>query len=306
VSAGVLGIVLIGALLHAAWNLLIKSRPNTRVATAGLYIAAGAIALAILPWIGLPSRASWPYLAASTVAELIYGVLLALVYEVGDLSHAYPLMRGTAPLLVALGSGALVGESLSRSMWIGVAIVSGGILSLWFEARSQRRSARATRLALLNACAIATYTMIDGLGVRVSGRPASYSLALFVLIAGPWAAWALLRSGAERGEGAGRGGRDGRGGAGFGVGGGGRARAHAQLRAQWAWSLVGGAGMLGSYGLALWAMTRAPVAAVAAARESSIVFSAVLGALVLHERVTPVRALAALIITVGVWIVRAA
>jgi drug/metabolite transporter (DMT)-like permease len=282
-SPGVLGVVLVGAFLHASWNVLIKGRPNTHLTMVGLYITAGVLALAALPALGLPVRAAWPYLAASTVAEVIYGALLAATYQAGELSHTYPLMRGSAPLLVALASGPLVGESLSRWMWSGVALVSAGILSLWFEARSQPRSARATRLALLNACAIATYTTIDGLGVRVSGHPASYSLTLFVLIGVVWALWAVRPRRAGAGE-------------------------VPSLRVLWRQGpvlLAGAACMLGSYGLALWAMTRAPVAAVAAARESSIVMSTVLGVWVLHERVSPVRALAVLTITLGVWLVRA-
>jgi drug/metabolite transporter (DMT)-like permease len=286
-SPGVLGVVLVGALLHASWNVLIKGRPNTHLTMVGLYIAAGVLALVMLPALGLPARAAWPYLAASTVAEVIYGALLAATYQAGELSHTYPLMRGGAPLLVALASGPLVGESLSRWMVAGVALVSAGILSLWFEARSQRRSARATRLALLNACAIATYTTIDGLGVRVSGHPASYSLTLFVLIGAAWTLWALRPRGAGARAGAGE------------------VPSPRMLWTQAPVLLAGAACMLGSYGLALWAMTRAPVAAVAAARESSIVMTTVLGVLMLHERVSPVRALAVLTITLGVWLVRA-
>lgn len=270
--------VLCGALLHALWNLLIKSHRDTHLATAGLYVAAGVIAAAVLPFVGLPARASWPYLAASTVAELMYGMLLAAVYRVGDLSYAYPLMRGAAPLLVALGSGALIGERLSGAMWAGVLVVSGGILSMLREGRSTA-SQRSTRLALLNAVAIATYTTIDGLGVRRSGRAVSYSLALFVLMGIPWLGWALVRYRADR---------------------------WAELRAHVPLSLIGGVCSIGSYAIALWAMTRAPVAAVAAARESSIVFGTLLGALVLHERVTLTRGVAAAAITVGVWTIRAA
>jgi drug/metabolite transporter (DMT)-like permease len=278
VSGGVLAVVLVGALLHACWNLLIKSRADTRLATGGLYAAAGLIAGIALPLVGLPARASWPYLAASMVAEIIYGVLLAATYEVGDLSHAYPLMRGTAPLLVAVGSVVLVGEPLSRATVIGVLIVCGGILSLIIDARGEHRSSTATRLALLNACAIATYTTIDGMGVRVSGNAAAYSLSLFLLVGMPWAVFTarqLRRTGAS-------------------------------LRRIAPIMLIGGACSLGSYGLALWAMTQAPVAAVAAVRESSIAFSVLLGALVLHERVTRGRAFATGLILVGVWVVRGA
>jgi len=276
-SVGVLLVVLTGALLHASWNLLVKAGHDTRFATAGVYIVAGLISAVALPFLATPAPASWPYLAASMGTELIYSILLAAVYRDGDLSHAYPLMRGTAPLLVAIGSGTLLGEHLSRAVWIGVALVSCGIFAMIFEVRSQPRSTTATRLALLNAFVIAAYTTIDGLGVRVSGQPVAYSLWLFVLIGVPWLIWATAQ---------------------------GRAR-WAELRHQIPPAAVGGACSLASYTLALWAMTRAPVAAVAAVREVSVVFGTLLGAIVLHERVTRVRALAAVAIALGVWAIRA-
>jgi len=109
---GVLVLVLAAALLHASWNLLIKSRPNTHLAAASVYIGAGLLAAVTLPFLPQPAATSWPYLAVSTVTEFAYGVLLAAAYRAGDFSHAYPLMRGTAPLLVAIGSVTLIGERL--------------------------------------------------------------------------------------------------------------------------------------------------------------------------------------------------
>jgi drug/metabolite transporter (DMT)-like permease len=278
VTASVLLLVLLGALLHASWNLLVKSGRDTRITTAGVYISAGLLAGLALPFLPVPHPASWPYLAASTVLEVIYGVLLAAAYRVGDLSHTYPLMRGTAPLLVAIGSGTLIGEQLSRGVWIGVALVSGGILSMFFDARLRGHSAAATRLALLNGFMIAAYTTIDGLGVRVSGNPIAFSLWLFLLVALPWLIWATARSRAPRWE---------------------------KLRRQLPTAILGGACSLASYTLALWAMTRAPVAAVAAVRETSILFGTALGVVILHERITTVRVLAVVAIALGVWTIHA-
>src|SRR5437016_5049445 len=98
-SAGVLLAVLLGAFLHASWNVLVKAGHDTRVAAAGVYIGAGVLSAIALPFLPAPSAASWPYLAASTVVEVLYGLLLAAAYRLGDLSHAYPLMRGNAPRL---------------------------------------------------------------------------------------------------------------------------------------------------------------------------------------------------------------
>ncbi len=274
----VLAVVLFGALLHASWNLLVKVGRNTHVATANVFIFAGALAAVALPFLPAPAPESWRYLGASVVAELGYGVLLAMAYRTGDLSHTYPLMRGTPPLLVALGSATLVGERLTGLGWIGVAMISGGILLLIFDARFRGRSAAATRLALLTAFVIASYTLIDGIGVRASGHAVAYAFWNFFLTGVPWLIWAGVRGRVDR---------------------------WTELRRQLPAGIVGGACSLASYAIALWAMTRAPVAAVAAIRETSIVFGVALGALVLHERVTWICALAVIAVTLGVYVVRA-
>jgi drug/metabolite transporter (DMT)-like permease len=277
-SLGTLLLVLCAALLHATWNLIVKSSADTRLATAGMYLSAGLIAGAVLPFLRAPAAASWPYIGASTIAEVFYGLLLAAAYREGDLGHAYPLMRGTAPLLVALVSGTLIGEQLPRAVWIGIALVSGGVLTLIFDGRSRQHRPAATRLALLNAVVIAVYTTIDGLGVRRSGQPLAYSLWLFLLLAIPSALWMTPGM---------------------------RTLPAARLRRQIVPASLGGLCTVASYTLALWAMTRASVASVAAVREISIVFGTVLAALVLHERLTWVRGLAAALITLGVWAIRA-
>jgi drug/metabolite transporter (DMT)-like permease len=278
VTVNVLLVVLLGAFLHASWNLLVKAGHDTRLSTAAVYIGAGVLAGIVLPFLPAPARASWPYIGAATAVEVLYGALLAAAYRVGDLSHAYPLMRGSAPLLVAIGSGALIGEHLSPAVWGGVALVSGGIFSMIADARSRGHSPAATRLALLNGLVIATYTTLDGIGVRLSRAPVTYSFWLSLLVAFPWLVWAV-RWGGARGWDA--------------------ARRHLMPAA------LGGLGSVASYTLALWAMTRAPVAAVAAVRESSIVFATVLGAIVLRERVTWVRSVGAAGIVLGVWAIRA-
>ncbi|HEY3850596.1 MAG TPA: DMT family transporter [Steroidobacteraceae bacterium] len=276
-SLQVLAVVLFGAFLHASWNMLVKARPDKHVAAAVLYASSGLIAAVALPFLPAPSAASWPCLAASTVLELLYGIVLATAYRVGDLSHAYPLMRGTAPLLVAAASSALLGERLSGPVWFGIVLLSCALISLVFEGRSRRQPSSATGLALLNAFLIAAYTMIDGVGARRSGDAVSYGLWLFMLIGIPWFLWAAV---AHR--------RDG----------------WATIRSGLWIGVVCGACSLASYVVALWAMTRAPIASVAAIRETSIVFGTILGAVVLREQVTWIRASAACVIAAAVWIIR--
>jgi drug/metabolite transporter (DMT)-like permease len=281
VSLNVLLAVLFGALLHASWNILVKRHPDKLSATAGVFIGSGVIAALIIPWLPPPAAQAWPYLIASACAEVLYAALLARAYRLGDLSHAYPLMRGTPPLLVAAGSLLFAHERLSSWVFGGVALVCAGILALVLTPVNPGAHGApqgpATRAALTNACVIATYTMIDGLGIRASGNPLAYILWLFLLTGGAWVAWALFI--ADRG----------------------RRRA---LRASASLALAGGALSLSSYGIALWAMTRAPIAAVAAVRETSIVFGVMLGGLILKERITRGRALAAGLVTLGVYLIR--
>jgi drug/metabolite transporter (DMT)-like permease len=277
-QADVLLLVLCGGLLHASWNLLVKLGQNTRIATANVFIASGALAALALPFLPIPAPSSWPCLIASVSAQLTYSVLLAAAYRTGDLSHAYPLMRGTAPLLVAFGSLALMGERLSWLGWIGVSLISGGISLLIFDTRLRGRSRSVTRFALLAAFVIASYTIIDCVGARLSGHAIAYALWSIFLTGVPLLVWTVVRS---------------------------RVVPWQELRQQLPGGLVGGACALASYSIALWAMTRAPVATVAAIRETSIVFGLGLGALVLHERVGWIRALAATGVTLGICAMRA-
>lgn len=275
-SFGVLVVVLVGALLHASWNLMVKAGRNKHTATGIIYASAGFLSALALPFLAAPARASWPYLGASTITELVYGVVLAAAYRAGDLSHAYPLMRGTAPILVAIGGTVWVGEQLSRPLWIGVALMSCALISMIFDARGRSQSASTTGLAILNAFVIATYTVIDGVGARKSGHPVAYSLWLFAFIAVPWLAFVAARY---------------------------RHR-WAELRTEIPTGLAGGACSLASYTVALWAVTRAPIAVVAAVRETSILFGALLGVVFLHERLTWVRGIAIVGIVVAVVIIR--
>jgi drug/metabolite transporter (DMT)-like permease len=279
-SVGILSAVLFGALLHASWNVLVKRNTDKLLATAGVFLGSGVLSALLIPWLPLPAPAAWPYLIVSTAAEVLYAALLARAYHQGDLSHAYPLMRGTPPLLVAACTVLLAHEHLSPWTFAGIALVCLGILSLVFApsgGAATAPQAAATRTALLNACVIATYTLIDGLGVRVSGNPLAYILWLFSFTGAAWLVWAVLWAGRQR---------------------------QRQLLGDLPRTLAGGACSLGSYGIALWAMTRAPIAAVAAVRETSIVFGVILGRLVLQERITPARAFAAVLVTLGVYLIR--
>ena len=181
-SFAIMFIVLFSALLHAAWNAFIKSGHNKLVETTLLVTGAGAIAAAILPFMAAPARASWPFLGASVTIHCAYFSLVALAYRTGDLSFAYPMMRGSAPLFTAVLSVFIVGEPIGVGGWLGILLLCTGILWLaqdgWRSAKSQKH---ALAFALLNAVVIVAYTIVDGLGVRASHNAWSYVFWLFFL-----------------------------------------------------------------------------------------------------------------------------
>jgi multidrug transporter EmrE-like cation transporter len=183
-SSQVLGVVLLGALLHASWNAMVKSRTDTFLVTVLVAGGAGLLSALGLLMLPAPAAASWPYIAVSTVVQLAYYALLVAAYRNGDMSHAYPLMRGSAPLLVALASGPLIGERLGAAQWLAVGCICGGIMALFFTARTKHPGAqRTTIFALMTACMIASFTLIDGVGVRLSGAPLAYTMWIYMLTA---------------------------------------------------------------------------------------------------------------------------
>ena len=301
VSAPVFLAVLGAALLHASWNALLKRRGEPLPATVLVVAGAACLAAVLLPLLPAPARASWAYIAASSVVQTVYYLLLIATYRHGDVSHAYPLMRGCAPLLVAVANGPLTGDRLGGGQWCAMLLICGGVLVQWFTARGARAGAasrataahardahtsgartagsRTTLFALLTAGVIAAYTLIDGRGVRLSAAPAAYTLWIF-LLTGSAVCLCTLR---------------------------GRTRALAAFaRANPLVAPLGGLATVGSYGIALWAMTRAPVAAVAALRETSILFATAIAAFVLRERIGRTRLAAVALIACGAIAMRLA
>jgi drug/metabolite transporter (DMT)-like permease len=273
-------IVLLAALMNAAWNAILKSGDDKLLTAVMIASAVAAIAAAALPLLPQPAAASWPFIAASVSLQTLYYALLAAAYRSADMSHAYPIMRGTAPLIVAAVSAWLIGEIVSATQWLGIALICGGVLGLALHAPGHSTGHRsATLFALANAGVIASYTVIDGLGVRRSAAPAAYTLWIFLLTGIQMLLWISIWRRREFG---------------------------AYARGKWPQALAGGAGTLLSYALALWAMTVAPVALVAALRETSILFATVISALVLKERVTLQRLACTGLIIAGAVAVRLA
>lgn len=277
--------VLFGALLHAAWNALIKSGRDKALDTALVHSVGIFIAVPLVMTTGLPPVAAWPYMGASLFIHIGYYIALAGAYKHGDLSLTYPVMRGCAPLLVAMGSLSFVGEAISATAWAGIALLCVGVVTLGLSPSALRendegRRGKALAFALANAAIIALYTVIDGIGVRISGDALAYVATLFLFDGIPFLLLVLWRRPGQR-----------------------RA-ALAYMAGRWKLALVGSAASLGSYGIALWAMTRAPIAIVAALRETSVVFAALIGALFLREAFGWQRAAGTLVIVAGVMMLR--
>lgn len=264
--------VLFAGLLHASWNAIVKRGSDTLFTTILVTGSAALIAALCLPFVTAPDPRSWPWLAASTVLQAGYYLLVARTYRVTDMSAAYPLMRGCAPILVALVAGVVLGEHLPVLAWAGLGLICLGILCM-----SHGIVRRQMWLPLLNAGVIATYTLVDAWGARQSGSALGYTLWLFLLSGLPLPIWALATRAPQL---------------------------FAYARANWSYGLVGGVGTLTSYGVVLWAMTQAPVAMVSALRETSILFGVLISALVLRERVTRQRWVAAGLIVAGAVVLR--
>lgn len=256
-TLGITLAVLGAGFLHAGWNALLKSSPggDALLDTATVVAGSSLWGLAVVPFVPLPAAAAWPYMATSAVIHFGYYLTLAQAYRTGDLSFAYPLMRGTAPLIVALLGIAFLRELPTAPMALGILLISLGIVSIAFVQR-RRHPATAAYWAFANAALIAVYTLVDATGARASGNAASYVSWLIFLEGLPFLVWVVARRGQV---------------------------AVRYLRSNTSRGLVGGAFSLAAYGIVLWAMTRAPVAAVAALRETSVLFAALMGSLWLKE-----------------------
>ena len=275
-------IVLCAAMLHASWNAMIKSGGDKAADTALVTIAGAVVALPFLLWVGPPNRGAWPYLLASLIIHVGYYIALVEAYRHGDLGLTYPIMRGFAPLLVALGSSVFIGEVPSAASWLGIIGITLGVALVGLahpgEALHHRK---ALMFAFANAGLIAIYTTVDGVGVRANGGAVRYVLLLFVLDGFLYPALVWWRRSPTA-----------------------RTELVAYATRRWPVATLGGGASIGAYAIALWAMTRAPVASVAALRETSVLFAALLGTVLLKERFGLQRAIGTAVIVAGVMALR--
>jgi drug/metabolite transporter (DMT)-like permease len=281
-TSGVLAAVLGAALLHALWNSLVKSADDKFLSSALVALWCGVAAFAaalILPW---PSRAAAPFVVASALIHIVYFLLVGRLYRNADLSVAYPMMRGLAPLIAALIALATLGEAPGPVAILGIVILVFGVTLMGASGLARGRIDAATlAVALANSVVIAVYSVIDGQGGRISGPSALFAFAYNAwadaLTALAYAPIALLLRG--------------------------RSVSLAFVR-DWRRGLAGGLAAFVGYAVVVWAMTQAPIAAVAALRETSVVFAALIGVVLLGEPFQTQRAVAALVILAGVVTLR--
>jgi drug/metabolite transporter (DMT)-like permease len=271
--------VLFAALLHASWNAMIKGGGDVLFDTAAIVAGAGLVALPFLWIVPAPAAASWPYIGASVAIHVAYYYLMINAYRSGDLSLVYPLMRGVAPLITALLAIVTLREMPAPLNWLGMLLISAGVVALALRTGRHTPSGRAVGFALMNALVIAIYTIVDGTGARLAGDAWAYIAWLFVLDALPFTAYMLVRH---------------------------RQAFLATLRARPARGLLGGALSAGAYAISVWAMTKAPVALVASLRETSVLFATLIGARLLKEHLTVRRWLGVGAVVGGVVLLKAA
>lgn len=271
--------VLFAAACHAGWNALIKVGLDPLSTTTLISLGAGLVALALVPLVGVPAWAAWPWLVASVIVHLCYFASLIESYRTGDLGQVYPIARGSAPLMTAAATTVFIGEKLSLAGWTGIFSLVAGVLLL--SARGGRELAevdrRAIGFALFTALTICAYSVVDGIGARLSANPNAYSVWLFIGIAVVMLPYAIYRDGPN---------------------------VIPAMRRFWRRGLAGGALQLLSYGIAIWAMTAAPIAVVAALRETSVLFGAVIAVVVLKEPLRAARIVAACLIVCGLILIR--
>lgn len=271
-------LVLLSAAMHAGWNLIAKLGNDRLLAMAVIKAPNIVLSVALVAWAGWPARESWPFLAASAAINAFYFHFLIRAYQSGDLGVAYPVARGVAPLLVMVLSGVVMAEIPSAAGVVGVLLISGALFALAARGGADPTGKHRTTIlwAIAVGLTIAAYTMVDGLGGRASGNVIGYVAALNIFT-GLWVCGAAL---AQRPT----------------------AFAHA-LRARWRKGVVGGAMMLLSYLIVVYAMTLAPMAQVAALRETSVIFAALLGTMFLHEPLGRLRITIAAVVAAGIALI---
>jgi drug/metabolite transporter (DMT)-like permease len=278
----VVALLLAAALMHATWNALLKADRSDRLATFGVIMTTGTVmGLAAVPFLPMIEPAAWKFLATSVLVHVAYYTFLLKAYSYGDLSHTYPIARGLGPLLVALVSGQLIGEHLRLQDVVGVLLLSTGLVALALPLKGVvpapgGRHGLATLFAVLTGVTIAAYIIADGLGVRAAGPDFQHRLAYIAWLCVLEGPWLLVLAIVLRPD-----------------------TVWSHLRRHWWRGMIGGVIANTGYGIAIYALVLGPMAHVAALRETSVLFGALMGTLLLGEPFGVRRVVAAAVIVSG-------
>ncbi|MFM0200731.1 DMT family transporter [Paraburkholderia fungorum] len=268
------GLVLFAALLHATWNAMLHGNGDRFLSMTVMSVAIAVVATLVVLFTPWPAHAAWPYIIASGLVHIVYNMSLVRAYRRSDLAQAYPIARGSSPLLVTLGAAFFAHEAIGPLHALGIAMISGGIIAIALQ--GSRVSRASVLAALTTGATIALYTVIDGIGVRLShGEALTYTAwmflfywlmpVLFVAKRGLAALWTPVRA------------------APVAVGS----------------SLAGGLVSIAAYGIVIWAMQSGAMGTVSALRETSVVFAVLIGRVFLREAVSAKRWAACVVVAAG-------
>jgi len=275
--------VLVAAMMHATWNTLMKSAPDKNLETALANFSTSLVAIPFLLIYGLPEPETYIYIFLSLVLHVIYFYTVASAYRYGDLNMAYPIMRGVAPILTLIIGGLLYEETIHAWMVVGIVLICLGVVLLGFNKSPSTVNHQKTLLfALGNAVIIAAYTLVDGQGARLANQVWSYVGMLLFLNGYVFPAilfWQRKNTFT-------------------------RTQTLQYIQARGIYTLIGGACVMGSYSIVLWAMTQAPIAMVAAVRETSVLFAFIFAVVFLKEPLYPLRIVGMLGVCCGVLLIR--
>ena len=272
--------VLAAAAMHAGWNAIIKGGGDPFVSVTHVSLFSGSFAACCLPLVPWPKPEVWLWLGLSAVLHTAYRFMIIGAYRSGDMAQVYPIMRGAAPMMTALGSALLIGETISGTGFAAVLCLSAGVFLMSMRgSRTGGLNGKAVAFALASAVSTCAYSLSDGFGARLNGSGPGFAIYMFVGNCITMQTMALLLRGRA---------------------------VYATLPATLGISAGGGLMSMSAYFIAIWAMTQAPIALVAALRETSVLFGAILATVFLKEPLTGWRVLASLLVLAGMALLRVA
>lgn len=269
--------VLFAAILHSGWNAVIRSSGDRFQGMLLLTFTQGLMALGMAVFVPLPSGIVWVWVLASGLVHTIYKLFLTAAYQHGDLSRVYPIARGAAPMIVVLVGYFLLADTIAGKEYVGIGLIAFGVMMMARGVFTSGESRRLIPLALGSAVCTAGYSIVDGMGARVAMNATMFTAWLFIFDAMFFTMYSLRSRGTA---------------------------VFKVSRRAWGTGAFAGVLSLATYWIAVWAMTVAPIALVAAVRETSVLFAVIIGAVVLKEKTGIGKVFAALVIVAGIVVIR--